>query len=67
MKNNNKLKPNSVQSTSKQNYNCYISRQVHAEAFKTIYCFIVNIIIKEKLHNVTLTILIIMINKFYMN
>lgn len=44
---NNNLKSNPVQSTSRQNYDCYLSRDVYAEAFKTICCFTVTII-KEK-------------------
>ena len=53
MQNNNNLKPNSAQSTSKQNYDCHVSRQFHAGAFKTICCFIANTIIEEKeVHNV---------------
>lgn len=46
-------KTNSVQSTFKQNYDCYISKKVHAEVFKTKCCFTVNTIIKEKeIHNI---------------
>ena len=53
MQNNNNLNPNSAQSTSKQNYDCHLSRQFYAEAFKTICCFIANTIIEEKeVHNV---------------
>ena len=48
MQNNNNLRPNSVKSNSKENYDWHVSRQVHAEAFKTICCFIDNAIIKEK-------------------
>ena len=53
MQSNNNLKPNSAQSSSKQNYDCHVSRQFHAGAFKTICCFIANTIIEEKeVHNV---------------
>ena len=48
MQNNNNLRSNSVPSNFKQNSDWHISRQVHAKAFKTICCFIDNVIIKEK-------------------
>ena len=43
---------NSVQSTSRQSYDCYLSRDVYAEAFKTICCFTVTIIKEKEVHNV---------------
>lgn len=52
MQNNNNLKSNSVQSTSRQIYDCYLSRDVYAEAFKAICCFTVTIIKEEEVHNV---------------
>ena len=65
MQNNNNLKSNSVQSTSRQNYDCYLSRDVYAEAFKT-NAVLLSLLSKRKKY-ITLTILIIMIKKFYMN
>ena len=47
MQNSDKLKLNLVQSNSKQNSDWHVSKQFHAEAFKTIYCCIDNAIIKE--------------------
>ena len=52
MQNNNNLKSNSVQSTSRQSFDCYLSRDVSAEAFKAICCFTVTIIKEEEVHNI---------------